>query len=78
MEEIRPYVTAQDKRCVEVPAPPCGLVVFGASGDLAHRKLLISLCELFRRELLSERFYVLGVGRKELTEKQFREGRERR
>jgi glucose-6-phosphate 1-dehydrogenase len=74
MEEIYPYVTAQDKRCVEVPAPPCGLVVFGASGDLAHRKLLVSLYELFRRGLLSERFYVLGVGRKELTEKQFREG----
>jgi glucose-6-phosphate 1-dehydrogenase len=74
MEEIHPYITAQDKRCVEVAAPPCGLVVFGASGDLAHRKLLVSLFELFRRELLSERFYVLGVGRKELTEKQFREG----
>ena len=74
MEEIRPYVTAQDKRCAEVAAPPCGLVVFGASGDLAHRKLLVSLFELFRRELLSDRFYVLGVGRKELTDKQFREG----
>ena len=75
MQEIRPSVTSQSQRiiCEEIVAPQCALVVFGASGDLTRRKLLVGLIELFKRGLLNERFYLLGCGRKKLTSKQFRQ-----
>lgn len=49
------------------------LVIFGASGDLAKRKLIPSLYELYVRGLLPERFVVLGASRTHYTDKQFRE-----
>ena len=55
--------------CVESSAPQCGLVVFGASGDLTKRKLIPALANLFKRELLPADFFFLGCGRKELYDK---------
>ena len=40
MPEIQPSVNKQEILCAEIPGEPCGLVVFGASGDLVSRKLL--------------------------------------
>ncbi len=57
---------------IEVSKPSC-LVVFGIYGDLAKRKLVPSLYRLFRNRLLSESFFVLGVGRKEMSRNQFLE-----
>ncbi len=48
-------------------------VVFGASGDLTKRKLIPAIFELFKEELLPERFAVLGVSRSELSDEAFRE-----
>ena len=48
------------------------LVIFGASGDLTKRKLLPSLFELFDRDMLPERFVVLGVARTKFTGEGFR------
>ncbi|GAG56507.1 unnamed protein product, partial [marine sediment metagenome] len=48
------------------------LVVFGASGDLTHRKLLVSIFQLFTQNLLDENFYLLGCGRKKLSDGDFR------
>jgi glucose-6-phosphate 1-dehydrogenase len=46
------------------PRPdPCALVIFGASGDLTHRKLIPALYALEYRGLLPERFAVIGVAR---------------
>jgi len=73
MQEIRPTVTQQDIICVETAASPCALVVFGASGDLTRRKLLVGLAEIFRRGLLNEQFYLLGCGRKKLSDEVFRQ-----
>jgi len=73
MREIRPSISSQRIVCEEAAAPPCALVVFGASGDLTRRKLLVSLFEVFKRGLLNERFYLLGVSRKKLTDEQFRQ-----
>jgi glucose-6-phosphate 1-dehydrogenase len=47
--------------CAEQPANPFTIIIFGASGDLAHRKLIPSLFNLFRRRLLPEQFDVIGV-----------------
>ena len=56
---------------------PCALVIFGASGDLTHRKLFPALYALAYRRLLPERFAVVGVARTEQTTEQFeREMRE--
>ncbi len=73
MQQIQPYLIPQDIICAEVPTPPSGIVVFGASGDLTRRKLLPSLFELFKRGLLGEQFYLLGAARKKLIGEQFRQ-----
>jgi glucose-6-phosphate 1-dehydrogenase len=59
--------------CAEMPAGPVSLVVFGASGDLAHRKLYPSLYELYRKDLLAGGFYLVGCGRTEYSDEQFRD-----
>jgi len=73
MQEIQPSISSQDIIFAEVPAPSIALVVFGASGDLTRRKLLGSLFQLYNRDLLSEQFYLLGAGRKKLSDEQFRQ-----
>jgi glucose-6-phosphate 1-dehydrogenase len=47
------------------------LVIFGASGDLTARKLIPALCDLKNRNLLPEKFAVLGVGRTSLNDEAF-------
>jgi glucose-6-phosphate 1-dehydrogenase len=48
------------------------MIVFGASGDLVHHKLLPSIFGLRRRDLLNENFYFLGCGRTPLSDEQYR------
>lgn len=48
------------------------LVIFGASGDLTKRKLLPSLFELFDRNMLPERFVILGVARTPFSDEEYR------
>ena len=73
MHQIRPTLAEQDIICAETPAGPNALVVFGASGDLTHRKLLAGIFQLFVQNLLDKKFYLLGCGRKKFTNEQFRE-----
>ncbi|WP_409293373.1 glucose-6-phosphate dehydrogenase [Peribacillus sp. SCS-37] len=42
-------------------------MIFGATGDLAHRKLYPSLYRLYKKGRLTEKFAVLGVARRSLT-----------
>jgi glucose-6-phosphate 1-dehydrogenase len=52
----------------------CLFVIFGATGDLMHRKLLPALYQLMNDGLLPARCHVLGVGRDTtLTDERFRE-----
>jgi glucose-6-phosphate 1-dehydrogenase len=48
------------------------IVIFGGSGDLAHRKLLPALYNLHVDGLLPAGFTVVGVGRKEMTDDAYR------
>ena len=73
MQNLRPFIASQDIVCAEEPAPPVAMVVFGASGDLVSRKLLPSLAQISQRKLLNDRFYLLGAGRKDLSDEQFRQ-----
>jgi glucose-6-phosphate 1-dehydrogenase len=52
---------------------PCTMVIFGASGDLTKRKLFPALYSLAYRQMLPEKFGVLGVARTEGTDNEFRE-----
>jgi len=54
------------------PAEPCVLVIFGASGDLAQRKLIPAIYNLHRNGFLPERFAVVGVSGSPLTDEEFR------
>lgn len=48
------------------------LVIFGASGDLARRKLIPAVFSLFRQKLLPDDFRVVGVGRSDYDDEAFR------
>src|SRR5574341_256542 len=49
------------------------LVIFGASGDLTKRKLIPALFALYKQNLLTEQFAILGVSRSDLSDTAFRE-----
>ena len=53
--------------------PPQTLVVFGASGDLARRKLLPALYDLAYEGLMPERYAIVGSGGSRLDDAAFRE-----
>jgi len=68
-------VFTKDELCALERAPaPCGIVIFGASGDLAHRKLFPALFSLVLDHLMPKDFYVIGVGRTSLTDVAFQSG----
>src|SRR5436305_2801981 len=49
------------------------LVVFGATGDLAHRKLYPALASLAARHQLPRRLALVGVARTEMDDADFKE-----
>jgi glucose-6-phosphate 1-dehydrogenase len=53
--------------------PPQTLVVFGASGDLARRKLFPALYDLAYEGLLPEQYAIVGTGGSQLSDAEFRE-----
>lgn len=59
----------------EAPVPqadPCVIVIFGALGDLTKRKLVPALYRLACAGCMSSDFKVLGVGRDQLNDEEFR------
>jgi glucose-6-phosphate 1-dehydrogenase len=56
-----------------LPVHPTSLVIFGATGDLAKRKLLPSIYNLAHEGALPERFNLLGTARSAMSDEQFRE-----
>ncbi len=53
-------------------APSCAIVIFGASGDLAQRKLIPAVYELLREGLLGEHSYIVGYSRSAMSDEQYR------
>lgn len=51
---------------------PALITIFGATGDLSHRKLFPSLFHLYQQDNLDERVAIIGIGRRELTNDDFR------
>jgi glucose-6-phosphate 1-dehydrogenase len=59
--------------CEIVAGGPCGYVIFGASGDLTHRKLIPAVFSLFRTQRVDDRFFVVGFARSLMSDSEFRE-----
>src|SRR5262245_47476834 len=55
------------------PPSPFTLVLFGATGDLATRKLIPSLFGLWQKRFLPRTFAIVGVGRRASDEDAFRQ-----
>ena len=53
------------------PADPCTIVIFGASGDLARRKLVPALYGLAAQNCLARRFAIIGFARTPMTDEAF-------
>lgn len=53
--------------------PPCAVVIFGATGDLARRRLIPALYNLARKGQLPAGYAVVGVGRRPVGTEPFRE-----
>lgn len=52
---------------------PITIVIYGASGDLTHRKLMPALFNLFRKGRMPEDFHLVGFARSEISNESFRE-----
>ena len=63
-----PLVEALERQ----PVDPTALVIFGATGDLARRKLLPAIYNLAHDGALPERFALVGASRRDLSDDQFR------
>jgi glucose-6-phosphate 1-dehydrogenase len=64
-------VLREGLRLEKVPDPSI-LVLFGATGDLAHRKVMPALYHLWRTNLLPHEFVLLAIGRREYDDDSFR------
>jgi glucose-6-phosphate 1-dehydrogenase len=51
---------------------PCAIVVFGASGDLAKRKVVPAMYDLAQHKALGERYGIVGFARTAMTDEAFR------
>lgn len=65
----------RDPRDLRIPriAGPCTLVIFGVTGDLARKKLLPAIYDLANRGLLPTSFGLIGFGRRDWSDDQFRD-----
>ena len=50
---------------------PCDFVLFGTQGDLARRKLLPSLYQLEKADLMHAETKVIGVARQDISQEEF-------
>ncbi|HWB65190.1 MAG TPA: glucose-6-phosphate dehydrogenase [Chitinophagales bacterium] len=55
-----------------IKTEPVILVIFGITGDLTWRKLIPALYNLFLDDQMPEKFSIIGVGRKAISEENFR------
>jgi glucose-6-phosphate 1-dehydrogenase len=69
LEQENPLIAGLER----LPVRPTALVIFGATGDLAHRKLLPALYNLAHEGALPERFELIGVARREQERDDFKD-----
>ncbi len=62
--EVNPLRDLHDRRLPRIPGPSC-VVMFGVTGDLARKKLLPAIYDLFHRGLLPPGFSLVGFARRD-------------
>ncbi len=62
-----------DSLLIERPLPPCCLVIFGATGDLTHRKLLPALFSIEAQGLLPDQLKIVAFARRDFSDESFRD-----
>jgi glucose-6-phosphate 1-dehydrogenase len=73
VQTTRPAVELSPPHQLE-QAPPCAMVIFGATGDLTKRLVVPALYNLSRTKVLPEKFALIGVARTEGTAEDWRDG----
>jgi len=68
-EQENPLVQGLER----LPVHPTTLVIFGGTGDLAHRKLLPAIYNLAHEGALPERFNLIAVSRSDIPSDEYRE-----
>jgi len=63
-----PPVTA----CAPQKLPPTAAVIFGATGDLTHRKIIPAFYHLAKNNLLPDDFAIIGFARRPKSDEEFR------
>jgi glucose-6-phosphate 1-dehydrogenase len=69
VQEENPLVEGLER----LPVHPTTLVIFGATGDLAHRKLLPAIYNLAHEGALPESFNLIGVSRSDMSDDEYRQ-----
>jgi len=67
---VNPLRDPQDRRLPRI-AGPCGLVIFGVTGDLARKKLMPAVYDLAHRGLLPPGFSLVGFARRDWADQDF-------
>src|SRR3977135_4503705 len=65
-----PLRDKRDKRMPRIPGP-CGIVIFGVTGDLARKKLMPAIYDLADRGLLPASFALVGFARRDWADEDF-------
>jgi len=65
-----PLRDERDKRLPRI-AGPCGLVIFGVTGDLSRKKLMPAIYDLANRGLLPPGFSLVGFARRDWADQDF-------
>jgi glucose-6-phosphate 1-dehydrogenase len=67
-----PLLDSRDKRLPRI-AGPCGMVIFGVTGDLSRKKLMPAIYDLANRGLLPPGFALVGFARRDWADENFAE-----
>ena len=67
VEQENPLVEGLER----LPVHPTTLVIFGGTGDLAHRKLLPAIYNLAHEGALPETFFLVGCSRSDMPHGDF-------
>jgi glucose-6-phosphate 1-dehydrogenase len=75
MPQLERELVSPEQNPAEAPPPskPCVMVIFGGTGDLTSRKLFPALYNLVKGKLLSEDFAIVGIGRNDYNNDQYRQ-----
>ncbi|MDY6839319.1 MAG: glucose-6-phosphate dehydrogenase [Thermodesulfobacteriota bacterium] len=73
MNEKTIHIVGAGSCAIEAPPDPCAIVVIGASGDLARRKLILALFRLFQNGGLPDPFLIVGADLTEMKTEAYRD-----